>query len=90
MMKNNDIAKIYSQVNFNVCYGGNYTHVAKTASAAGIDKALFDCYYSGRTVAVAYALGSVTRYDIPHGLSDYGIKSAPQYYVYIRESNHGA
>ena len=58
----------------------------QTASAAGIDKKFFDHYYSGRNTAVAYALGNVTQYESPRQLSDYGIKAAPQSYVYIRES----
>lgn len=58
----------------------------KTASAAGIDKKFFDRYYSGRNTAVAYALGNVIKYESPRQLSDYGIKAAPQSYVYIRES----
>ena len=55
----------------------------KTSNAAGIDKAFFDAYYVGKKVAVAYVLGKVKRYTKPHHLSDYGIKSAPQSFVYV-------
>lgn len=55
-----------------------------TAEEAGIDKAFFDKYYAGRACAVAYALGKIMRYRQPRCLSDYGIKSAPQSYIYIR------
>ena len=58
----------------------------KTSSAAGIDKGFFDRYYAGRTTAFAYALGEVIRYQKPLQLSDFGIKSAPQSYVYVRSN----
>ena len=58
----------------------------KTATAAGIDKAFFDHYYSGRNTAVAYVLGQVKRYKTPRKLSDFGVKAAPQSYVYIRNN----
>lgn len=56
----------------------------RTSSAAGIDKKFFDKYYSGRNIAVAYVLGCVTQFDSPRNLTDYGVKAAPQSYVYIR------
>ena len=62
----------------------------KTSKAAGIDKKFFDKYYSGRTIAVAYVLGCVTRFDSPKNLIDYGVKAAPQSYVYIRSETHSA
>lgn len=54
-----------------------------TSVNAGIDKAFFDQYYAGRPIAVAYALGTITRYRKPRALSDYGVKAAPQSYIYI-------
>lgn len=57
----------------------------KTQTAAGIDKPFFDRYYLGRNTAVAYALGKVSRFASPKSLADYGIKVAPQSYVYVRE-----
>lgn len=56
----------------------------KTSKAAGIDKSFFDKYYIGKTTAVAYALGQIKRYNNPLQLSDFGIKAAPQSYVYVR------
>jgi predicted transcriptional regulator len=50
----------------------------QTACAAGVDK-----YYQGKTNAVAYALGSITRYGEPLSLSDFGVKFAPQSFVYM-------
>ncbi len=59
---------------------------ACTADDAGIDKAYFDLYYAGRDSAVAYALGSIRRYKKPRRLTDYGVKTAPQSYVYIKDT----
>ncbi len=55
-----------------------------TAYAAGIDKVFFDKYYSGKGNAVAYALGQIKEYCKPLKLTDFGIKTAPQSYVYVR------
>ncbi len=55
-----------------------------TSYAAGIDKVFYDKYFKGREIAVAYALGNIKKYSSPKYLSDYGIKIAPQSYVYVR------
>lgn len=52
-------------------------------SAAGITKNFFFTYYHGKNRAIAYKLTNVIVYDEPKSLSDYGIKRAPQSYVYI-------
>lgn len=57
-----------------------------TSETSGIDKTFFDTYYLGKDVAVAYKLGRVKRFRHPRKLSDYGIKTAPQSYVYIRNT----
>ena len=56
-----------------------------TRTAAGIDKSFFDRYYLGRDIAVAYVLGEVRKFSVPKYLADYGIKSAPQSFVYVKE-----
>ena len=56
----------------------------KTQTAAGIDKLFFDRYSLGRSTAVAYALGKVKKFSTPKLLADYGIRTAPQSYVYVR------
>jgi predicted transcriptional regulator len=60
----------------------------RTSNAAGIDKKFFDKYYLGRNTAVAYVLGGVKQFDVPRKLADYGVKAAPQSYVYIRNELH--
>jgi predicted transcriptional regulator len=55
----------------------------QTKNLAGVEKNFFNQYYYGANIAIAYELGNVTRYDPPRTLEDYGIKKAPQSYVYI-------
>jgi predicted transcriptional regulator len=55
----------------------------ETSKYAGITKRFFDKYYNRRDKAVAYHLGNVRKFKIPKNLSDYGLKSAPQSFVYI-------
>ena len=55
----------------------------RTEEYAGIDKVFFDRYYDGKNKAVAYQLGSVIQYSQPRELSDYGIRFAPQSFVYL-------
>ncbi len=55
----------------------------KTNSEAGISKKYFDKYFYKKQIAYAYKLGNVKIYDQPKELVDFGIKSAPQSFVYI-------
>ena len=55
---------------------------AQTKDASGIDKVFFDEYFKGREVAYAYKLGKVKKYEPPKTLLEYGIKAAPQSFVY--------
>lgn len=54
-----------------------------TSVYAGISRQLYDEYYHGKYQAVAYRLGKVKKYKRPLQLSDFGIKFAPQSFVYI-------
>ncbi len=54
-----------------------------TKNKSGITKSFFDLYFSGRDIAYAYRLGEVKVYDHPKELIDFGLKSAPQSFVYI-------
>lgn len=51
--------------------------------AAGITKKFFFSYYQGKSQAFAYKLKNVKVYNKPKALEDYGLKQAPQSYVYI-------
>lgn len=54
-----------------------------TNAYAGITKAFFDSYYMNRDKAVAYKLSNVKKFKKPKKLSNYGVKVAPQSFVYI-------
>ena len=63
---------------------GKKDHVwQKCKDFAGVDRALFDAYYSGRDEACALKVGKVVRYDKPLDLVNcYGVKP-PQSYCYL-------
>ena len=54
-----------------------------TKDESGISKDFFDEYFEGKEIAYAYKLGKIKVYDKPKTLLDYGIKSAPQSFVYV-------
>ena len=54
-----------------------------TKDQAGITKSFFMSYFKGKKVACAYKLGRVTVYRRPMELSAFGLKSAPQSFVYL-------
>lgn len=55
----------------------------QTKNESGISKAFFDKYFKNKNVAYAYKLGEIKVYDTPRTLMDYGIKTAPQSFVYV-------
>ncbi|MDO4545172.1 MAG: ASCH domain-containing protein [Bacillota bacterium] len=55
----------------------------QTKEDAGITKKFFDKYFNNRSVAYAYKLGEIVVYDEMKELKDYGLKVAPQSFVYI-------
>lgn len=55
----------------------------QTSDFAGISKPFYDRYYQNREVAVAYRLGTVNKYEKPLSLADFGVKFAPQSFVYV-------
>lgn len=54
-----------------------------TKKEAGISRAKFRAYFSDCEEAYAYKLGKITKFDVPKTLMDYGIKQAPQSFVFI-------
>jgi len=56
-----------------------------TKKEAGISREKFRKYFSGCKMAFAYKLGETKLYDSPKSLSEYGIKNAPQSFVYLQE-----
>lgn len=57
----------------------------KTKEFSGISYKFFRSYFKGRDSAIAYKLKNVVRYENPRTLLDYGVSSAPQSFVYIKE-----
>ena len=55
----------------------------ETKQSAGISKMYFDEYFQGRHIAYAYKLGKITVYKEPKRLVDFGVKAAPQSFVYV-------
>lgn len=55
----------------------------KTRTHAGISRPKFMDYYANRSVAYAYQLGELRKFDTPKTLAEYGISAAPQSFVYI-------
>ncbi len=56
-----------------------------TYEFAGIGRGFFDSYFLGRDIAHAYVLENVQKYKQQRLLSDFGIRAAPQSFVYIDE-----
>ena len=57
----------------------------KTRTYAGISRPKFMDYYANRSVAYAYQLGELQKFDTPKTLAEYGISAAPQSFVYIEK-----
>lgn len=57
----------------------------QTKDFSGISKEFFDSYFKGKQKAVAYKLGKVKKYKKPLTLGDFGLKSAPQSFVYLHK-----
>lgn len=55
----------------------------QTKEESGITKEFFDKYFDGREIAYAYKLGEIKVYEQPKTLLDFGIKAAPQSFVYV-------
>ena len=55
----------------------------KTKNNSGINISFYQKYYQGKDKAIAYKLKDIVKYERPKELSYYGIKAAPQSFVYI-------
>ena len=59
----------------------------ETKDFSGITKKFFDQYFKDKDIAYAYKLGKIKVYDTPLDLSDFGLESVPQSFVYLSSSN---
>ena len=55
----------------------------ETKKQSGISKSYFDDYFKNRDVAYAYKLGKIKVYDEPKELNEFGLRFAPQSFVYV-------
>ena len=55
-----------------------------TKNQSGVDLEFFFKYFANKDKACAYKLGKITKYPIAKQLSDFGVKCAPQSFVYIK------
>ena len=56
----------------------------ETKEFSGISKDFYDDYFKNREVAYAYKLGKIKIYKEPKSLLDFGVKYAPQSFVYVK------
>ena len=54
-----------------------------TRDASGITEEFYLSYFKGKKVGYAYKLGKVTKYSEPKPLTEFGVRFAPQSFVYI-------
>lgn len=55
----------------------------ETKNYSGIDLKFYQQYFKDRSKAIAYKLTNIKKYNTPQELSSYGIKTAPQSFVYV-------
>ncbi len=55
----------------------------RTHIGAGIKREFFNEYYDGCEKAVAFELENVKEFDRPRSLEEYGIRQAPQSFIYM-------
>jgi predicted transcriptional regulator len=55
----------------------------KTSNYSGIDESFYQEYFKDKKHAIAYQLKNVTVYKRPKKLLDFGLRAAPQSFVYI-------
>ncbi|MDR2944343.1 MAG: hypothetical protein LBU81_04575 [Methanosarcinales archaeon] len=55
----------------------------QTSEHAGISREFYNNYYKGKEKAIAYKLGNISKYEKSVSLSDIGVNSAPQSFIYL-------
>lgn len=55
----------------------------ETKKYSGIDLKFYQKYFKDRSKAIAYKLTNIKKYNDPKDLSSYGIKAAPQSFIYV-------
>lgn len=57
----------------------------QTKDFAGISKEKYFDYFSRKEIANCFVLGDYVKYNQPRKLEDFGVKVAPQSWVYVKE-----
>lgn len=79
------VMKVVASVKVTDLIEGSPTAVwGQTKHAAGISRTRYREYFKGAKSAYAYALGEVNHFDTPVDISQYGIQTAPQSFMYIK------
>lgn len=55
----------------------------ETKKYSGIDFKFYKKYFKDRSKAIAYKLTNIKKYNDPKDLASYGIKAAPQSFIYV-------
>ena len=78
------VMRVVAEVEVENVIEGNLEEVWKrTKKFSGIKRSFYDEYYNGKKKAVAYKLRNVKKYKKQKLLSDYGLRNAPQSFVYL-------
>ncbi len=54
-----------------------------TQNKAGVDEEYFNKYFSDSFIGYAYKLSNIKIYEVPLDVSSFGLKNAPQSFVYL-------
>lgn len=54
-----------------------------TKKQSGITSKFYDKYFNNSEKAIAYKLTDIKKYEFPKDLSTYGIRTAPQSFIYV-------
>ena len=57
----------------------------KTAGVGGINRTDYFAYFANHSIAYAYQIEEVKVFGTPRTLSEYGLKHAPQNFVYVED-----
>lgn len=78
------VCKITGEIKIgNVLSGDPETIWNKTNKYGGITKQDFDNYYKGKPKCIAYEIVEARKYEKAKELKEYGLKRAPQGFVYL-------
>lgn len=81
------IMKVVASISVKDVIKGSPTAVwAKTKHAAGISRYHYRLYFKGVKTAYAFSLGKINQFDTPLDITHFGIKSAPQSFVYLQSN----